>query len=257
MALISSYYSRLLNILAPLYPLQADVQRVALAMEVPREKLILTGTGESMWDSLLSYIDRRQAQADLLAFVLKEYPDTPSLRDMLSSLKNGSAFINEVDPQTAGANRGSHKGFRILSLYDHNDEEEFVLPMLNQLRLLKMTYPDIELDSVRTIQGGVSVKDASIKQLAKASLVLLFITGYFFGNVENQCWPLTLDALRLGKRTVPLLMEVCLWSRVRVLEDIQPLPRNRIFISQWKNRNEGFAQIAGEIERIVKQDKDP
>lgn len=251
MLLKSSYYLRLLNVLASLYPLQTDIQRVALAMGVAPEKLIITGTGKDLWDSLLSCLDWGQAQAGLVAFVLKEYPDNLPLRVMQPSLEDGSAYIDEVDPKPTSAKSQVRKAIRIISLYDDSDDREFVLPMLNHLRSLKISYPNIELDSMPAIRGGVSVKDARIKQLAKASIVLLFITGRFFENVENQCWPLTVDAIRLGRKVIPLLMEACPWSRIRIVEGIQALPGNGVFISQWEDRKEGFARIAGELERFV------
>src|SRR5882757_1640222 len=99
MLLKSSYYLRLLDVLASLYPLQADIQRVVLAMGVAPEKLALTGTRETAWDSLLSCLDWGQAQAELVAFVLKEYPDNLPLRVMQPSLKDGSAYIDEIDPK--------------------------------------------------------------------------------------------------------------------------------------------------------------
>lgn len=59
-----------------------------------------------------------------------------------------------------------------------------------------------------------------------------------------------MDLHKAGKTVIPILIRHSMWEQSPISE-LRPLPRNRSPIKQWKDRDEAFVHVVGEIKKVV------
>ncbi|QBD78638.1 toll/interleukin-1 receptor domain-containing protein [Ktedonosporobacter rubrisoli] len=90
--------------------------------------------------------------------------------------------------------------------------------------------------------------------LASSQLFLLFISPDLLTLDKSfrQEWDLALQRHEASEACIiPILLRPCDWEADSQLSCLQPLPRNRRFVTQWKNRDEAFVQIAEELRSLI------
>ena len=92
-------------------------------------------------------------------------------------------------------------------------------------------------------------------QLEKARLILLLISSNFISS--DDCYANDLaKALQRHRdaniRVIPILLKPCTWDEL-AFSSLQVLPRNRVPVSLWKNRDTAFSHIVEEIKKVVQE----
>lgn len=101
----------------------------------------------------------------------------------------------------------------------------------------------------RQIVAGSNWQDELDRHLKTASLILLLISpdfldsGYHYG-VELQIAMQRHD--RHEACVIPILLRPCDWENTP-FEKLQVIPRNKLALTQWHNRDEGCAEVVKEI----------
>jgi hypothetical protein len=91
-------------------------------------------------------------------------------------------------------------------------------------------------------------------QLEQARLILLLISSNFISS--DDCY--TVELVRALQRhhddnvcVIPILLKPCTWDEL-AFSAFQVLPRNRVPVSLWPNRDEAFTHVVEEIKIVVK-----
>ena len=95
----------------------------------------------------------------------------------------------------------------------------------------------------------------SISSAINASeIILLLISNNFIAS--DECFDIQEQALTLQKngltRLIPILYNNCEWTELEIGQ-LQPLPRNKTFISNWTNQDAAFAEVSKEIGALTKR----
>lgn len=255
MHLKSEYFNKTVSVAAKLFPTRDKIEHVLINAGIPVEAIRLQESGLSMWDSALSYTDKNGKHLELVNFILQEFPDEEELKDIKKVIEDGSAFITRLSydqyikpnllPSTA----------KTFLIYDQKDFEENVEELLMQLRILEFPPSKIMLYDMHIDTAGLDVKEERLKNLGSSDIVLLMLTKRFFGNPQNDCLPLAFAGFEMNKWIVPVLLEECYWSRLKILENINPLPVNGSFVSKWSNKDQAHLEIVKGVERVVEEVK--
>lgn len=90
--------------------------------------------------------------------------------------------------------------------------------------------------------------------LENAQIILLLISNNFIAS--DECFDIQEIALVLQKsgrtRLIPILYNNCEWTALEISQ-LQPLPRNKVFISNWSNRDAAYAEVSKEIGDLAKR----
>lgn len=95
----------------------------------------------------------------------------------------------------------------------------------------------------------------SIRNALKASeIILLLISNNFIAS--DECFDIQEQALTMQKngltRLIPILYNNCEWKELEIGQ-LQALPRNKTFISNWSNQDAAFAEVSKEIGALTKR----
>lgn len=95
----------------------------------------------------------------------------------------------------------------------------------------------------------------SIRNALNASeITLLLISNNFIAS--DECFDIQEQALALQKngltRLIPVLYNNCEWTELEISQ-LQALPRNKTFISNWSNHDAAFAEVSKEIGALAKR----
>lgn len=137
--------------------------------------------------------------------------------------------------------------------YAHEDEE-----LMNDVRRQLVGYDRrnvIRKYFDRMIPAGKQWKDAIDADLRRADVILLVISPYFLES--DYCYDTEMpEALRRhdngDARVIPIILTTCLWQE-EPFGKLQALPRDAKPLDTWPNRNEGAANVAEGIMRVVKE----
>lgn len=80
------HINRLVNILARIYPSQADASRVADQSGLATERIEFTGTAINTWKAVIREATYANRLDDLIAVIRTEYDDNPELQQTIQSL---------------------------------------------------------------------------------------------------------------------------------------------------------------------------
>ena len=105
--------------------------------------------------------------------------------------------------------------------------------------------------SVKTGDRQVQLDTA----LAQARIVLLILSNDYIDS--DECFDIQEKALAYflsqGTAVIPILFNQCNWGELDDLARLQPLPRNKKFITDWTNQDSAFTEIGGEIAELARR----
>ena len=93
------------------------------------------------------------------------------------------------------------------------------------------------------------------EQLKQARLILLLISSNFISSDDCYASDLVKALQRYQDdkiRVIPILLKPCTWDEL-AFSPFQVLPRNRVPVSLWKNRDLAFTHIVEEIKTVVQE----
>lgn len=86
------YFRKTIDCLVGHFPVQMDVERVLISMEVNRGDVVLNGDGWSMWNSAISYINKIHKQGRLIDTALEILPGNSELIKIKEAIEDKTAF---------------------------------------------------------------------------------------------------------------------------------------------------------------------
>lgn len=251
MHLKSEYFNDLVAIAAKYYPTNGKIEALLIIADIPVEAVELMGPGIAIWNSVISYADKHDKHSTLIGLILEEYPND-ELEKIKEHIIDRSAFITRLSVNNylkPGILSSTAKTFL---MYDKRDAPLYVDDLNMQLRFLEFPPSKIiRYDMHKAIQPGLIRKEELLKNLGDADIVLLFITPHFFNGPEDECLSLLFAAYEMRKWIVPVLLQGCLWNRIKILEDITPLPANGQFVSEWENKDEAYLDIVEGVQHLA------
>jgi hypothetical protein len=251
MFLKSEYFNKTVAVAAELFPTRDKIEHVLISAGVPVEAIKLQDSGIAMWDSAWSWADKNNKHLELVNIILQEFPNKQELIDIKGEIANGSAFITKLSYDQYIKPSPLPSTAKTFLIYDIEDFKENVEDLIMQLRLLEFPPSKIILYDMHNDVAGGNVKEERLKNIGESDIVLLMLTPRFFGNPKNDCLPLAFAAFEMKKWTIPVLLEDCRWNRLKLLENISPLPRNGLFVSNWRNKDQAHLEIVEGVERVV------
>ncbi len=134
------------------------------------------------------------------------------------------------------------------------EDEPLQQELANALGLLRRQERIREWSS-RDMLGGDERQQMVLAHLEAAHVILLLISDNFINS--DQCYnielPRALERQEAGTRVIPILLRpVVGWEGTR-FATLQPIPRNGKAVTSWPNRDEAFAEVAGEISAAIEQ----
>lgn len=105
------------------------------------------------------------------------------------------------------------------------------------------------------VQPGQERRHEIDAQLEQARLILLLISSNFISSDDCYARDLAIALQRnrhANIRVIAILLKPCTWDEL-AFSSFQILPRNRLAVSRWKNRDLAFSQIVEEIEKVVQE----
>lgn len=251
MNLKSEYFNKTVEVAARLFPTRDKIEHVLLHAGIPAEAVRLQDSGLSMWDSALSHADKNDMHLDLIKTILQEFPNQEVLEAVKKSIEDGSAFITKLSYEQYIKPSSLPSTAKTFLIYDKKDFDENVEELIMQLRVLEFPPSKIILYDMHIDVAGLNVKEERLNNIGDADIVLLLLTKRFFGNPQNDCMPLAFAAYEMKKWIIPVLLEDCYWSRFKILENINPLPTNGLFVSKWSNKDQAHLEIVQGVERVA------
>lgn len=247
MRLQTKYYTQLLESLYKYYPIERDVRTVLRHSELEPGLTDLHGTGKEMWDSALGLVEKEEKLKELLDYVIRD--NLTSLQGLQTLVNSGDAFIEEEQYEEFNRPSGQN-AINTFIIYDPAQaDKDLVDPLRPHLKSLQKFTGKIEIVDMHKLMGGENKKTVWLKHIGESEIVLLMLTPRFMDN--DDCYELALAATKMRKRVVPVLLEVCLYTRIRLLSDIVPLPANGRFVTQWENKDEAYTNITEGIEVLA------
>jgi hypothetical protein len=243
-------FNKLWQTVAGLYSTQNTIQAFMQKAGFSWQKVELLGTGENMVYSLISFAEKENRVREIADAALTDYPGTQALLEILAALDDKSAFLPEISV-TGLANPVAGEPVKVFLIYDREDDKITAELKTHLSPLVKFTRSISVFDMHLGVAGGINQKEVDDKELKDAQIVLLLLTPAFIGNDNNDCDRLTFNALQMKKRVIPVLLEPCMWDRISMLESIVPLPRNKTFVKNWKNKDEALLEIANGVDQVA------
>lgn len=129
-------------------------------------------------------------------------------------------------------------------------DEAFLNGFETSLSLLA-TSGQIEIWCERDILAGANQQQEIEGHLKESDIVLLLVSPQFLVSHYQQM----IQAMDLHKASkisyvIPILIRHSGWEQSPIGK-LQPLPRDRRPVKQWKDRDEAFEHVVGEIKKVV------
>lgn len=105
------------------------------------------------------------------------------------------------------------------------------------------------------VKAGQEHRREIDNQLEQARLILLLISSNFISSDDCYASDLVKALQRYQDdriRVIPILLKPCTWDEL-AFSSFQVLPRNRVPVSLWKNRDLAFTHIVEEIKKVVQE----
>lgn len=143
--------------------------------------------------------------------------------------------------------------WRAFYSYSHQDEEwrkklgTYLKPLVRS-KLLEEWHD-------RKIQPGADWNTEISEQLAQANLIFLLVSEEFLAS--DYCFGVEVETamarVKEGTaRVVPILLKPCLWD-VSPFSNLQMIPRDARPIFSWPKPEEGFWEVAREIQELLEE----
>lgn len=114
-----------------------------------------------------------------------------------------------------------------------------------------IAFNDQHLLNITTADRWDSIKAA----LNQSPIILLMLSDFFIAS--DECYEIQEQALvraQAGQAIlIPVLFKQCSWQDLDGVSRLQPLPRSRVFINDWPDSDNAFAEIAREIGTLAQQ----
>lgn len=246
--LTAKVYASIVEDAAALYPTGNDIQALLVKTQIPREHIKLEGTGLNMWDSVVSYAEKNGQLPGLLNTMLEEYPAGGGLKTILGSINEGSAFVKTFSIKSWLQPPVTDATARVMLVYDAEDKG-LCKGLKAQLTPLRLDGSITFLKDMHDTTGGVNTEEERIKNLLAADVILLLLSQNFMGS--DTCLEMAFTAHENKKQPVPVLLSPCLWARIKIFENIQPLPKDGRPVTQWPDDDEALLEIAKGVEEVV------
>jgi hypothetical protein len=164
-----------------------------------------------------------------------------SILDLLAVLEEGFTQQNPLEPQTPSRLKKVFMG-------SVEADEKYSKGLEKQLQSL-VDQGRISLSSRMGILGGMNIVETLSEKIAEADIILLLISADFIASKEE-----TDDLLRKIEvaqqkkdiRLIPVLVRPCLWE-YGILKGLNPLPQNKIPLSQWEDIDAAYLDIIMEM----------
>jgi internalin A len=107
----------------------------------------------------------------------------------------------------------------------------------------------------RQLVPGESWDEAIIEELDKAEIVILLLTVNFLNS--TYIWQKELEqALKKGKKIIPIYVDYCTWELEGKINNIQGLkvnlgPTEKVPVLKFPNHHEGWVQVINQIRAII------
>lgn len=129
-------------------------------------------------------------------------------------------------------------------------------------KVLESHLASLERDKLISIwhAGRLAPGDEKARISAKldsASVILLLVSADFVSS--GPTWDHVESALKRQRRgearVIPIIVRPCEWDKEKSLATLTPLPRNRLPVTSWPNRDEAWADIAEGIRVAVEEQR--
>lgn len=104
------------------------------------------------------------------------------------------------------------------------------------------------------VSPGAEVHKAQLERMQEADVILVLLTADFLSN--DDCYRLAVAALSERERdaiVIPILLRPIADFSGLPLGDLQPLPRNGVPISKWRDKDDAWNHICKEIHSVLEQ----
>ena len=133
------------------------------------------------------------------------------------------------------------------------EDERMIQELKKHLSLLKRNRV-IELWDYSDIRAGSNWEKETYKRLDKAQVILLLVSPSYFDS--DYCYSIEMRAIERHKRkkawVIPIILRPVRWED-SPLRDLQPLPDDGKPVIQRRYRDEGFANVAAGIAKVIEQ----
>ncbi len=129
------------------------------------------------------------------------------------------------------------------------DKLETHLAIMKRLKLINSWYD-------QDITAGKENAEEIYDHLNAADIILLLISADFLASeslYENEVERALERREKEGTWVIPILLRSVDGWKEMDFGKLQPLPRDRRPVNQWKDEDDAFAHIAGEIRRVVQE----
>jgi len=95
---------------------------------------------------------------------------------------------------------------------------------------------------------GTKIEEDTQAELQRADIVLLLVST---DSLNSEAYDNIQSQVQNATTFVPVLLRPCMWESDPFLKNLQPLPKNRQFISTSENQEEVYKDIAEEVKKMV------
>ena len=117
-------------------------------------------------------------------------------------------------------------------------------------------YQGIQVRHKDSIMPGQNRQEGVFALLDRADVILFLVSSDFLGEDCSQD-PILAHAYRQRARAnallVPVLLRPCLWEHEQAIKDLQMLPLNGQFLSQWPDQDAAYRNVAKELVALVEK----
>lgn len=195
------------------------------------------------WDSILSQAEEENKVIELMIRADQQFGGNAALANYKTELETGAPFESTLQ---VGANGYKNNPPVMLIMYD-KENAEVCAELKKQFRVFESDLKVIDFET--DIHEG-NRKKAEQELLQEADIIVPVISPDFF-NPGNEYLLYLRSVIESEKKVVPVLLVRCLYSRVKILKDFITLPRYGKFISEYENQEEGFADVADGIAKLL------
>jgi len=128
-----------------------------------------------------------------------------------------------------------------------SEDQEAHDTLCAHLNVLKKEIP-ITIWSAANLMPGTRIEEDTQAELQRADIVLLLVStdslnSEAYANIQSQ--------VQSSATFVPVLLRPCMWESDPFLKNLQPLPKNRQFISTSENQDAIYKDIAEEVKKMA------
>ena len=219
---------------------------VASQAKLDVTKIAFSDKAFNCWDSILSQAEIENKVGDLLKSAIRQSGGNDSLEKYKRDVESGNVF----EPDLFIRNNGYKNSPPVMLMIYHERNEQKCNDLMKQFYIPEHVNEEIRIKTFRRdILLGV-IEAAEVALLEEADIIVPIISPDFF-DPQKKYLTYVRTAIEQNKTVVPVLLEKCLYSRIKVLKDYLTLPISGRFISEYDNEELGFAEVAEGIQNIL------